>query len=120
MCRHKVSFWDVERRLSLRRNERGMAQAVWEQPSSAVRSSEARLRSRMSRNCDHSSKVNDGRQTTYGDSFLHGRFVHQQNRNIVAHRIDPLALATLEALTSFLLHQRLLANWTHENFEKIL
>ena len=68
-----------------------------------------------------SKEPRDQRKTTRESELLldHG-FVHQQNRYIVAHRIDPLALAALEALTSFLLHQRLLADRTYENFEKFL
>ena len=57
---------------------------------------------------------------TYDNSFLDGRLVYEQYRYVVAHGIDPLALAALETLTSFFLNQRLLADRAHENFEKIL
>lgn len=52
-------------------------------------------------------------------AFYH-RFIDQQNGDVVPHGIDAVALAALQALAGFLLHQRLLADGTHQDVEQFL
>lgn len=53
-------------------------------------------------------------------SILHHRFVDQQNGNIVPHWIYAVALAALQALPGFLLHQGLLAQRANQDIEQFL
>jgi hypothetical protein len=48
------------------------------------------------------------------------RFIHEQDGNVVTHRIDAAAFAALETLAVFLLDQRFFANRANQNFEKFL
>ncbi len=48
------------------------------------------------------------------------RFIHQQNRNIVAHRIHPPTLAALQAFSGFLELKRFLAHGADQNVQQIL
>jgi len=48
------------------------------------------------------------------------RFIHQQNGNVIAHRIYSPALPALQAFPCFFLHQRLLAYRANQDVEKLL
>jgi len=47
-------------------------------------------------------------------------FIHQQNGNVVAHRIHSPAFAALQARAIFFLRQRLLAGRANQNFHQVL
>ena len=52
--------------------------------------------------------------------LLYNRLIHQQDRNVVPHRINAVTLAALQALAAFFLHQRLLADRANQDVEKFL
>jgi len=47
-------------------------------------------------------------------------FIYQQNRNVVADWINPMALAAFQAFSVALDAQRLLAHWANQNIQQIL
>lgn len=51
--------------------------------------------------------------------FAH-RFIHQQNRNVVAHRINASTLSTPQALTTRFEHQRFSAHRADQHIEQLL
>jgi hypothetical protein len=51
--------------------------------------------------------------------WLHHRFIHQQDWNVVPHRINAVAVAALQTLARFLLHQRLFAHRANQDFKKL-
>ena len=52
--------------------------------------------------------------------WLGDGFVHQQNGNIIPHRIDAMALATFQALAILPNCERLLAHRADQNVQKVL
>lgn len=62
--------------------------------------------------------TDDARRAT--KSVFRHCLVHEQNGDIVAHRIHAPALAALQAFAVFFLRQRLLAHRANQDFEKLL
>lgn len=65
-----------------------------------------------------------GRETTHRGAELlgrvHHRLVHQQDGDVVPHRIHPVAGATLQALPVVFERQGLLAGRADQNVEQVL
>ena len=69
---------------------------------------------------DHQRRCDGHGETCVPKLWLDHRFIHQQDRNVVPHRIHAVALPTLQAFARFLLHQRLFANRTDQDVEQFL
>jgi hypothetical protein len=51
---------------------------------------------------------------------LNGRFVDKHNRNVILHRVNAVALGTLQAFRILAVFEGLLVGGANQNFEKIL
>jgi hypothetical protein len=60
-----------------------------------------------------------GRSTNVSGSFDLG-LIHQQNRNVIADGVNPVALTTFQAFAVSFQGQRLLADWANQNVQQIL
>jgi len=137
-CRHKVSIWEPEWRFRLRRRivvgrrcwllgTAGICNHKWDSDHVGVMENrrhsgvgsvlkEARADNRQCFSVWPT--PNDERPTTF--LFFRRGLVHQQDRYVIPHRIHTPALAALQALAIFFLHQRFFADRANQNFEKIL
>lgn len=50
---------------------------------------------------------------------LDGRLIHQHDRNVVLHRIDPMTVGALQALRLLAILELLLAGWADQDFQQI-
>jgi hypothetical protein len=58
--------------------------------------------------------------TEYGSGGIGGGLVHQHDWDAVPDRVDAAALGTLQTLSLVFQHQRLLADWAHQDVEQVL
>jgi hypothetical protein len=65
-------------------------------------------------------KIQRSRLAHAGSGALDGCFIHQHDRYIVLHGVDPVALPALQALRILPVIKRLLARGTNQNFQQIL